>query len=348
MAEVQWERYPSLAGVEMARRWLQIQADLGLARNTVEAYGRGLEEYFRFVQALRLDYETVRHEQIAAYVRHLLSRPRRGGDNVVSLESGGSLANATLQQRITVVRLFYDFLVEEQRCVTNPVGRGRYTPSRGFGGARNRGLIPRFRKLPWIPDDRDWNALLKVASQRSLRTRLMLALGYEAALRREELCSLETGDIDPSQRLVRVHAERTKNRLERIVPYSERTGVLFQQYLGQRHRMSSRRGGLFLSESQRNYAQPVSIWAWSKIVKQLACDSGITSFTTHSLRHLRLTDLARAGWDLQNIATFAGHRCLQTSLRYIHLSGRELAAKLQTSMAEINTRRLELLGKVDQ
>ena len=33
---------------------------------------------------------------------------------------------------------------------------------------------------------------------------VMLALAYDAGLRREELCLLEIRDIDPSQRLVRI------------------------------------------------------------------------------------------------------------------------------------------------
>jgi len=70
------------------------------------------------------------------------------------LDSGAGLANATLQQRLTAVRLFYDYLIEEGMRTDNPVGRGRYTPGKGFGGARDRGLIPRYRKLPWIPSDK--------------------------------------------------------------------------------------------------------------------------------------------------------------------------------------------------
>ncbi|WP_434482010.1 site-specific integrase [Streptomyces sp. NBC_01340] len=54
----------------------------------------------------------------------------------------------------------------------------------------------------------------------------MLALAYDAALRREELCSLRTDDLDPAHRTLRVRAETTKNRLERVVPYSAPTGVL--------------------------------------------------------------------------------------------------------------------------
>ena len=41
----------------------------------------------------------------------------------------------------------------------------------------------------------------------------MLALGYDAGLRRqEELCSLRTDDLDPGHRLLRIRAETTKGR----------------------------------------------------------------------------------------------------------------------------------------
>src|SRR5207245_8566775 len=81
------------------------------------------------------------------------ARPNHRGPNVIALDSGVGLANATLQQRLVAVRLFYDHLIEEGRRETNPVGRGRYTPAHGFGGQRERGLVPRFTKLPWIPSD---------------------------------------------------------------------------------------------------------------------------------------------------------------------------------------------------
>lgn len=48
MTEVPWERYPLVAACSSGRVWLQIQADLGLARNTVEAYGRALQDYLAF------------------------------------------------------------------------------------------------------------------------------------------------------------------------------------------------------------------------------------------------------------------------------------------------------------
>jgi hypothetical protein len=64
-----------------------------------------------------------------------------------------------MQQRLTAVRLFYDFLMEIGVRTTNPVGRGRYTPGTGFNGFRERGLIRRFEKQPWIPGDREFTGL---------------------------------------------------------------------------------------------------------------------------------------------------------------------------------------------
>lgn len=106
------------------------------------------------------------------------------------------------------VRPFYDFLVEEGLRESNPVSRGRYTPGRR-GSGRQRGLAPRF--------------------------------SYDAALRREELCSLRTDDLDPAHRTVRARAETTKNRLERVVPYSAATGVLLTEYLVHRATISRAR-----------------------------------------------------------------------------------------------------------
>jgi integrase/recombinase XerD len=167
-----------------------------------------------------------------------------------------------------------------------------------------------------------------------------------AGLRREELCSLCTDDIDPSRRMIRVRAENTKGRRDRVVPYSPTSGKLLMQYLDRRRAVGRKRSRLFLSESRRNYSAPISIWSWSKITLRVARRAGVPRFTTHTRRHLCLTDLARAGWDIHEIATFAGHRSVQTTLLYIHLSGRDLARKLNATMAQIHARRTGMLAGI--
>ncbi|MCK9904806.1 integrase [Parafrankia colletiae] len=335
-------RWPVLGRHASAAVWLGVWSDLGRAPRTIEAYARGLAEYLQVCERNGVDPVTATRADVAAFVRDLTSRPSRRGGNVVSIDSGVGLANATLQQRLVPVRLFYDFLVEEGARASNPVGRGRYTPGR-WGGGGQRGLVPRLSRLPWIPDEAQWLAVLEVFRGERSRNRLMLALAYDAALRREELCALRTDDLDPGRRMLRVRAETTKGRRERVVPYSAATGALLADYLVQRATLSRARGPLFLSESRRNRAEPLTLWTWSKVVHAAALAAEMPRFSTHTTRHLCLTDLARMGWELHAIATFAGHRSTDTTLQYIHLSGRDLADKLSRGMEHIHALRVRQL-----
>ncbi len=301
---VNWGRFARVAKHPEVCRWLQIQEYLGLAPNTVEAYGRAMEDYLRVCESNTVDPHIATREHIALFVQDMRKRERATGAN--------GLANSTIQQRLTGVRLFYDFLVEEGLRTHNPVGRGSYTPGRAQ--VSQRGLVPREKRLPWIPTSEQWQAILEVVRSEPIRNRTMLALAYDAALRREELCALETGDIDPAHCLLHIRAETTKNRQARVVPYSVVAAELYQEYLRHRKLLSRQRGALFLSESRRNKADPISIWTWSKVVQGIAGRSGVPQLSTHTFRHLCLTDLARAGWDVHEIARFAGHRTMSVTV----------------------------------
>jgi integrase/recombinase XerD len=187
MADIRWQRYPRTARYGLTRAWLLLQANLGLAENTLDAYARSVEEYLVFSAGKETPVVTASRDHIATYVRDLTSRPSLRGTNMVVLDSVAGLANATLQQRITAIRLFYDFLMEAGLRPTNPVGRGRYTPGKGFGGTRDRGLIPRFTKLPRIPNDEQWKTVLETARRETFRNRTML---YPAYLRGEAYLAL--------------------------------------------------------------------------------------------------------------------------------------------------------------
>ena len=337
MSEVRWECFRRVAACEKTRKWLQIESNLGRAPNTIDAYGRALEDFLAFSSGCGFVPDTATREHISLYVRDLGCR---------KTARGAGLANATIQQRLTVIRLFCDYLIEEGVRQRNPVGRGRYTPGNAFCGKRDRGLIPHYRRLPWIPNEEEWRSLLEAAKQEPLRNRVMLALSYDGALRRGELCGLQTSDIDPARRLIRVRAENTKSRCGRVVPYSEAAEKLYAAYLRKRRELSRERGLLFLSESRRNRGRPISIWTWSKAVNGIAKRAQVYEFCTHTSRHLSLTDLARAGWDIHEIAAFAGHRSIQSTLLYIHLSGRELSQMLDRGMAELHSLRVKMLAEV--
>jgi integrase/recombinase XerD len=331
--KIQWRRTPIVAELAEARAWITFQACRGLAWNTIDAYSRNLERYLGFLQQTGIHPWEVKHDGVGEYLHELLA--------ISSLAEGESrLANATIQQHLTTLRLFHDYLVEEERCKRNEFRR-----SSGFS---SRSLVQREHKLPWIPSEEEWCRVLAVVAEEGIRNRLMLALSYDAGLRREELCLLETGDIDPSHRTLHIRAGTTKNRRSRVLPYSQVTGDLFGIYLRKRRELSTSRGRLFLSESRRNCAQPLSKWSWSKIISSVAGRADVQRFSTHTMRHLCLTDLARADWDIHEIATFAGHRNIETTMIYIHLSARDLAAKFNAAMDQVHQRRLVLMGELFQ
>src|SRR6266487_3912726 len=117
------EKWPVLVRHERAAEWLRVWTDLGRAARTIDAYARGLAEYLTMCEREGVDPVTAGKAHVAMYVRELTNRPSLRGANVVSIDSGAGLANATLQQRLVPVRLFYDFLVEEGLRESNPVGR---------------------------------------------------------------------------------------------------------------------------------------------------------------------------------------------------------------------------------
>lgn len=330
---VRWDRIPAVAENPEARAWLNFQACRGLAPNTLDAYGHNLERYLQFLRGSGRTPSEVKQEAVGAYLRELAAVSAGGGAKEIA-----GLANATIQQHLATLRLFYDHLVEDELCGRNPFRRA--------AGASTRGLIQREHKLPWIPNEEQWCRLLAAASIEPIRNRVMLAMSYDAGLRREELCLLETGDVDPSRRTLRIRAETTKNRRARVLPYSVTTAELYGRYLQERRTLSRERGRLFLSASRRNRAEPLSIWAWSKVVAGIAKRAEVSGFSPHTLRHLCLTDLARADWDIHEIAVFAGHRNIETTMIYVHLSARDLAAKFNSTMAQLHEQRLALMGRL--
>lgn len=310
---------PRSAGDALATAFLGHLEVRGLSRHTVLAYGRALESLIEFAGALdtfRLDVAIVH-----AFLAHLKQTASRH-----PCANGQLLASATLAQRVVGLRAYAGYLVDSGRLDRNPVFRGgvHRTPLGEVIPIR-RGLVPRPQHIPRLPTNDHWNRLLDVLRPRPVRDRLMFMLAYDGALRRNELVTLRLDDFDFSQRQIVIRPEHTKGGYERTVIYSSATGTVLRSYLPERRQFRSSTPFLFLSGSPRNHGQPVGNYTWGLLAAALARDAALPGFTTHTLRHLRLTDLARAGLDITEIGRFAGHRSLESTMLYIHLSGRDLA-----------------------
>jgi integrase/recombinase XerD len=343
---IRWESYPLVAHFQPAHDWLDVQSKLGLEKNTVEAYGRGLNDFLTFCQRTEISVIEATKADIASFVEEMAHRPNPKGDNVRYLHSGVGLANATMQQRLTIVRLFFDFLIETDLRLDqhNPVGKGKFTPGRAFAGKRERGLLPHYELLPWIPGDDEWESILEATAMEPIRNQRLLLFAYDGALRRSEVVALEMRDIVIPHQQITIRSEIAKNGSGRVVMFGDVARELLRRYLDERAEAGIKGGLLFRSASNRNRCAGITPESWDKIVARIADCVGLQHrFTTHTTRHLRLTDLARTGMDLHAIAQYAGHRSLETTKIYIKLSGRETAERVRTSMKTLDKRLERLL-----
>jgi len=317
-----WARLlPRCAQDPLAGAFLDSLALRRLAWNSVLAYGRAVESLIVFggpLPDLRLDRPTIHR-----FISHLLHTPsRKPGSHDMSL------SRATVQQRVSGLRAFADYLVDVGRLDRNPVPRGRAIRTEtGEVVALRRGPVPGggARRLPRLPTDEQWQLLVAAVAGRGVRDRLMFALSYDGALRRGELASLALDDFDFSARLIHLRAENTKSGESRTVVYSEPTGELLRAWLSERRGLRPQTRALFVSRSRRNRSRPLGSNTWARIAATIAADAGVPGFTPHALRHLRLTDLNRAGLDIKLLATFAGHRSTQSTMLYVHLGAGDIA-----------------------
>ncbi|WP_405803675.1 tyrosine-type recombinase/integrase [Streptomyces sp. NBC_00210] len=291
MAPIPWGKFPTLAEHQLARRWLQFMANIGRASNTIDAYGRAVEDHLRFCAVEGTDPVLAGADTVAAWIGDMLDRPRqRSAKAPLHPETG--LANATVQQRVVAVRSFYEYLVEDGLRERNPVRRGQ---SSRRGRPPRQGLVRRLEQAPSIPNEDVWQRILFACAEQSLRNRLMVTLAYDGALRREELVQLDVGDFGHAHRLIHLRAETTKFQRAREVAFGVTSSQLFLAYLNERRGMFGRIDGpLFRSASNRNYGKPLGPSTWSKTVEGIARRAGAARLSTRTFRHLRLTDLARA------------------------------------------------------
>lgn len=317
----------TLARYPLVTEWLELLANLRRAPATLDAYARGVTHYLAYCEAASVAAEAATLADLSIYIRTLSEGP-------------APIANSSLHQRLSAIRLWYDHLIYQGLRSNNPLPRGHISANRhvpqhaGFG----RGLIPRLVKIPHVPSDEEWGRILAAAATDTVRNRLMLALGYYGALRREELVSLTVADLDYAHRLVSLRAEVTKSKRGRVVCYSPEASPTLVRHLRTIVQIDGRAGALFRSESDRNRGAPLSKWSWSKTVARWATDAGVTGFATHSLRHLRLTHLARAGWKLHELSAYAGHADPKTTMIYLHIAGVDLSRRMAQSAVHIDAR----------
>jgi site-specific recombinase XerD len=178
-------------------------------------------------------------------------------------------------------------------------------------------LIPygkRPKTLPAVlaPDE----VLRLLAAAQTPRDRVFLAVAYGCGLRLSELTHLRVGDID-SGRMV-IHVRHGKGAKDRLVPLSRRLLDELRDYW----RLHRPRTWLFPGQRPE---QPISGSNQQRRFARLVARVGLSKrCSLHTLRHSYATHLLEAGVDVLTLKTLLGHRHLETTTRYLHVSTQRL------------------------
>jgi site-specific recombinase XerD len=153
--------------------------------------------------------------------------------------------------------------------------------------------------------------------------RILLMTLYATGARRAEAAHLKVSDID-SQRMV-VHIRGGKGRKDRDVMLSPTLLDALRVY------WRSRRPRVYLfpsSSGHRGVDQPISDKTFWNVCRTAARRAGLEhrQIHPHTLRHCFATHLLEAGADLRTIQMLLGHRDLEETTIYLHLSQRHLSA----------------------
>ena len=139
---------------------------------------------------------------------------------------------------------------------------------------------------------------------------------YSSGLRVSEVASLKVNAID-SKRMV-INILNAKGKKDRIVPLSNIT----LRYLREYYKAYKPREYIFEGESGGQYSTR-SIQA---ILKQAKARAKINKpGSVHALRHSYATHLLDKGLDVMYIQKLLGHNDLKTTLRYLHVTIRDLS-----------------------
>jgi len=184
MSDVNWGCCPLVAQTPLVRAFIEQLAKERKARSTIENYSRNLNDFLLAFPELPFSELLEADENcIADYVDWLWKREAQRSDrSKITYLTGSKLAPATIRRRLSALRGFYHWAIRlrHRHDPINPVREG----VRGH----ERGLVSTPVSIPWIPDERQWAAILKyVLTTLSTRDQAIVLLAHDGALRREEI-----------------------------------------------------------------------------------------------------------------------------------------------------------------
>jgi len=159
--------------------------------------------------------------------------------------------------------------------------------------------------------------LAYIATRRfAMRNRVMLLTSFWSGMRVGEIASLKVGDVMNAdgtvKNEVRLTAEQTKGRQPRTVFLPQRLQTELQRYMDVR-RVTDATQPLFVTAGAKTFSANVMAQHFFWLYKK----AGIAGASSHSGRRTFLTNLASKGISIRVLASLAGHRSVNVTMKYL-------------------------------
>lgn len=295
-------------------RWISgfldmLSIEQGASAHTLDAYRRDLNAFAAFVRARQRAPEDALTRQIRDFMRTL---------------AGQGMAASTQARRLSAIRRFFRFLIEEGVRHDDPVSTID-RPSLG-------------QNLPRYLSEEEVDRLLKSAhawpGHEGVRLTAMVEILYASGLRVSELVGLPLSAVTSDGRVLIV---RGKGGKERMVPLSEPAGVALEAYRSARAHFLPGKNPTMVAEgylfpSRGKYGH-LTRARFGQLLKQLAVAAGLDHrrVSPHVLRHSFASHMLAHGADLRSLQQMLGHADLSTTQIYTHVLEERLRILVETA-----------------
>ncbi len=269
-----------------------LKAERRAAVRTLETREIELRQFGEFWQSQKHD------EVTRALVRSYIS----------SLSQNG-MQPATINRKLTGLRVFFKYLVREGVLASNPTA--------------NLVLMKKARRLPRFLTPENVEQALQLpdlTTPLGLRDRAILELFYGSGLRRQELVDLDLDGVDFSNSQVRVLGKRSR---ERVVPLGRAAKQALEQWRRARRELVAEAGEQALFLAANGYRVTANE-VYNMVRHYLGQVTDPDKAHPHILRHSFATHLLEAGADLMAVKEMLGHNSLNTTQIYTHVTPQRL------------------------
>ena len=270
-----------------------LETERSVSPNTVRNYTKAVGDFLDFLgEEGTATLDDVDREMLRRYVSALTERE--------------GLKSPSVAGRLSALRSFYRYLVQEDLAAYNPVARL---------------ALPKLpKRLPQFLSKEEAERLVEApdtATPVGQRDRAMLELFYATGMRVSELGGLDVGRVDLDTREVRVWGKGSK---ERVVLMGVPAAEALRRYLREGRkalRGPSGVGALFVNQQGKG----LSVRAVQVAIARHARAAGLDKEVhPHMLRHSFATHLLDGGSDLRTVQELLGHASLTSTQIYTHVT----------------------------